>query len=177
MNLEPVIFTSGTAFFEELKTKYKTHQKGLFIMTPSGAGKTYYCKNQTEPRWIDGDELWTNSGAQPQIEWWDGGVPMINAVEQRCDVVTAQAVQRGFRLLGSINYWYKPDAIVIPDWETLTKQIKIRQNSGEYDGGMTDAHHDQLRTHINIINEWHTKHEVPKFTSIPEAIDALTLED
>jgi hypothetical protein len=164
-------------FFDELANKYKTHKNGLFIMTPSGAGKTYYCKHQSEPEWIDGDELWIESGAQPLTEWWDMGVPIINAVEQRCDIITSQAIEHGFRVLGSVNYFYKPDAIVIPDWETLTRQIKMRQDSGEYDGGMTESHHEQLKTHIKIIDEWHSKHHVPKFASVTEAITFLTIDD
>lgn len=174
MTLNSVIFTNGSEFFENLSQKYTTHEKGLFIMTPSGAGKTYYCKNQSTPDWMDGDELWIKSGAQPLVEWWDMGVPVINTVEQRCDVITAQAVEKGFRILGSVNFWYKPDAIVIPDWDLLVQQIKMRQDSGEYDGGMTDAHHEQLKTHISIIEEWHAKHGVPKFDSIENAIETLT---
>jgi hypothetical protein len=69
MTLPPVVFSDGADFFEKLSHRYTTHRKGLFIMTPSGAGKTYYCKNQTTPDWIDGDDLWIESGAQPLVEW------------------------------------------------------------------------------------------------------------
>lgn len=130
-------------------------------MTPSGA-ITYFCKKQTEPNWIDGDVLWIDSGAQPPIEWWNGGVPMIERVEQRCDVVTAQTVDMGLWVMGSVNSWLKPDAIVIPKWETLVERIHARQVSGNYDGGLTDSHLEQLKTHLSIINKWHTDYGVPK---------------
>lgn len=176
MDLNSVIYSDGQQFFDELKQKYRTHEKGLFIMTPSGAGKTYYCKNQSEQDWIDGDDLWVESGAQPSPDtaWWDKGVPVIERVEQRCDVITAQAIDRGFWVMGSVNFWLKPDAIVIPEWDVLIGRIKMRQESGEYDGGMTDAHHEQVRTHIRIISKWNTEHGVPKFTSIEDAVRALT---
>ena len=174
MDLSSVIYGDGQQFFDEQKLRYRTHEKGLFIMTPSGAGKTYYCKHQSEPDWVDGDDLWITSGAQPPIAWWDMGVSVIERVEQRCDVITAQAIDQGFWVMGSVNFWFKPDAIVIPEWDTLVGRIKTRQESGKYDGGMTDAHHEQVKTHIRIISEWNTKHGVPKFTSIEGAVQALT---
>lgn len=174
MDLESVIFSNGQQFFDEQKLKYRTHKKGLFIMTPSGTGKTYYCKHQLEPNWIDGDDIWVESGAQPLTAWWDMGVSVIEQVEQRCDIITSQATTRGFWIMGSVNFWLKPDAIVVPEWNTLVERIRLRQNSGEYDGGMTETHLDQVKTHIRIITEWNTKHGVPMFTSIEDAVQALT---
>lgn len=175
MSLSPVIFANGTSFFEELGKKFITHDKGLFIMSPSGAGKTHFYKQQSELHWIDGDDLWRDANAQPPVEdaWWDGGVSVIEQVEQRSDIITSQAVEQGFWILGSVNFWYKPHAIVIPPWEVLMERIKKRQG-GDYDGGLTDKHLDQLITHIGIINQWHIKHDVPRFESIDEAVKALT---
>lgn len=175
MSLEPVIFTNGERFFKELGTKFISHDKGLFIMSPSGAGKTHFYKQQQTPHWIDGDDFWREAGAQPPdgVAWWDMGVEVIEQVEQRCDIITSQAVKRGFWILGSINFWYKPDAIVIPPWETLVSQIKQRQDT-DYDGGLTDSHLDQLITHIGIINRWHIELDVPRFKTIEEAVNALT---
>ena len=120
--------------------------------------------------------MWCDAGAQPQPEtkWWDKGLDVINRVEQRCDIITADARDKGFWIMGSVNYWLKPDAIVIPDWETLTKQIKMRQE-GDYDGGLTENHHEQLKNHIKVIEEWNTKHGVPRYSSVQEAVGALTL--
>jgi hypothetical protein len=175
MDLAPVIFTEGDDFFEQLGKKYRKHDKGLFIMTPSGAGKTYYCNHQTEQHWIDGDILWIDAKAQPDpaTAWWDKGVPVINRVEQRCDVITAEACDRGFWVMGSVNYWYQPNAIAIPPWDTLMRQIQHRSEH-DYDGGMTPEHSEQVKRHIAIITEWHEKHGVPKFESIETAVSALT---
>lgn len=174
-DLKPVIYEDGSNFFKELEKKFKRHEKGFFILTPSGAGKTYYCKRQNEQNWIDGDDLYFDTGAQPPVEyeWWNMGPHIINRVEQRCDVITAEAVDRGFWVMGSINYWLKPDAIVIPSVDTLMKQIKQRQNEG-YDGGLKDEHFEQLIVHIGIIRDWYIKYDVPQYKSIDEAVNSLT---
>ncbi len=175
MDLQPVIYTSGNDFFDDLKVRFKTHKKGLFILAPSGAGKTYFCDNQKEPHWIDGDQLYFETNAQPPIEyeWWNKGPHIINRVEQRCDVITAESVDRGFWILGSINYWFKPDAIVIPSIDVLMKQIKNREQAN-YDGGLKEEHFEQLVVHIGIIRDWYIKYGVPEFKSIQEAVDSLT---
>ncbi len=174
MSLNSVVFTDGTQFFEDLSKQYIQHNKGLFILTPSGAGKTYFCERQQEPHWIDGDQLWYDSEAQPpaEYEWWNKGPHIINRVEQRCDIITAQAVDQGFWVLGSVNYWLKPDAIVIPEVDVLMKQIKQRQASN-YDGGLTEEHFEQLIVHIGIIRNWKIQYEVPEFKSIHEAVNSL----
>ena len=97
---------------------------------------------------------------------------MIERVEQRCDVITAEAVDAGFWIMGSVCNWFKPDAIVIPEWDTLVAQIRHRQQTN-YDGGLTDANLEQLKTHISIIEKWHIDHGVPKFQSIDEAVSTL----
>lgn len=173
MNIDSVVYANGEHFFEELGRTYVQHPKGLFIMTPSGAGKTYFCTRQQEPHWIDGDTVLTQAGAQPHNDWWNQGVPVIERVEQRCDIITQQCVDKGFWIMTSINAWLKPDAIVIPEWEVLTAQIAQRQQNN-YDGGLTSEQHDQLKKGIEIIQRWNTEHGVPAYTSIEEAVKALT---
>jgi len=173
--LQTVIFSDGSQFFDDLANRFVKHDRGLFILTPSGAGKTHFCKRQEEQHWIDGDDLYRETGAQPPLEyeWWNKGPHVINRVEQRCDVITSEAIDRGFWIMSSINYWLKPYAIVIPSIDTLMDQIKKRQNEG-YDGGLKDEHFEQLIVHIGIIRDWKIKHDVPEFKSIEEAVNFLT---
>lgn len=142
-------------------------------MTPSGAGKTYFCSRQHDQHWIDGDMVLIDSGAQPKNDWWNQGVPVIERVEQRCDVITQQCVDKGFWIMTSINSWLKPDAIVIPEWEVLIAQIASRQQNN-YDGGLTSEQHGQLKKGIEIILKWNTEQNVPLYKSIDEATKALT---
>jgi len=173
MNFPPVTFQDNQQFYNEFGTKYQRHNKGLFILAPSGAGKTHYCTNQAEPHWIDGDELWMSSGAHPaDIAWWTGGEDTINRVDQRSDVVTMEAKRQGFWIMGASNYWLRPDAIVIPDWETHTGYIKHREETN-YDGGATSDALEQVKSHIEVIKKWHTDHGVPLFNSIEEAVSSL----
>lgn len=171
--MKSVIFTDGTQFFEDLQTKYRKHDRGYFILAPSGSGKTYFCNNQTEPHWIDGDELWMTSGAHPDGAWWLEPVEVINRVDQRSDTITMEAMNKGFWIMGASNYWLKPDAIVIPDWDTHKKYIATRHENN-YDGGATPDDHDQVLRHIEFIKKWHVEHQVPQFPSIKDAVDALT---
>ncbi|KKP64261.1 MAG: hypothetical protein UR60_C0025G0017 [Candidatus Moranbacteria bacterium GW2011_GWF2_34_56] len=54
----PLMFSDGSTVYNKFKKEYKVHSKGFFILAPSGAGKTYYIKNQKAKHWIDGDLLW-----------------------------------------------------------------------------------------------------------------------
>lgn len=174
MSLKPVIFSDGEEFYANLAKKYIQHGKGLFILAPSGAGKTHFCKNQSQPDWIDGDDLWIAAGAQPPPteKWWTKGIEVINHVDQRSDVVTKDAHELGFWVMGASCYWYKPDAIVIPDWERHKELIRHREETN-YDGGATSDALDQVLSHIEVIKRWHDDHGVPQFQTIDDAVNFL----
>jgi hypothetical protein len=88
-NSIPLMFTDGTEVYKKLTEEYKVHKKGLFILAPSGAGKTYYINNQKEKNWIDGDVLSLETNAQPDGEWWFENFDIIDEIEQRIDIVTS----------------------------------------------------------------------------------------
>jgi hypothetical protein len=175
MSLAPIVFADGSKFYEQLSKKYIPHKEGLFILAPSGVGKTHFCNNQQEQHWIDGDELWLGTGAQPPVEeeYWNQGTEVIEMVEQRSDVVTADAKLHGFWIMGASCFWLKPDAIVIPDWDTIVAQIKHREDNN-YDGGLKSDQLGQVKLHIKIIRRWKTDHNVPEYKSVQEAVSALT---
>lgn len=172
MDFAPVTFQDNQPFYDEFASRYHRHEQGFFILAPSGSGKTYYCTHQCERHWIDGDELWLKSGAHPDISWWVGDLDTINRVDQRSDVVTMEARRQGFWIMGASNYWLKPDAIVIPEWETHKSYI-IDREQNHYDGGAKSDSYDQVLGHIEVIKKWHTEHGVPLFKSISEAVSAL----
>lgn len=173
MDFSPVTFKDDQAFYDEFTSRYVKHDRGLFILAPSGAGKTYFCTHQTEPHWIDGDEIWEKSGAHPMIEWWLGGDEVIHRIDQRSDVITMEAKRQGLWIMGASNFWLKPDAIVIPDWDTHVAQIKEREDH-HYDGGAKTDALDQVKAHIGQIMKWHTDEGVPLFSSIQEAVNTLS---
>ena len=172
MKFPPVTFKDDQDFYNKLSDKYAVHDQGFFILAPSGAGKTYFCNRQQSLEWIDGDELWETSGAHPNLAWWNGGEGTIHRVDQRSDVITMEAKLQGFWIMGASNFWLKPDAIVIPNWDKHTAYIKEREES-HYDGGAKSDTLDQVQSHISFIKKWHTDHGVPLFESIEHATSAL----
>src|SRR5258706_13488429 len=109
--LRPVKYVDGKDIFEKYLEEYVVHDRGLFIFGPSGSGKTYFVKNQTEKHWIDGDQLWYETGAQPEESWWTMGLDTIQEVDQRCDVITMYAKKLGLWIIGANQYYIRPDAI------------------------------------------------------------------
>ncbi len=168
----PVVFTDGSYLFETFAKEYITHKKGLFIMAPSGSGKTYYINSQKDKHWIDGDNLWKSAHAHPKDGWWLQDDEFMNEIDRRSDLITEQAKRLGFWIMGASNFWLKPDAIVIPDWSTHKKYIEQREKTN-YDGGATSDRLNQVIAHREWIMRW-TKKGVPMFKSVQEAVDYLT---
>lgn len=173
MKIAPVVFSDDDTVYKEFAKHYVQHKNGLYIVAPSGAGKTHFCQNQTEKHWIDGDDLWIAAKAHPEGPWWKEPIPVMDRIDQRADVITMEAMHQGFWIMGSSTYWLKPSAIVIPDWETHKEYIAARHH-GNYDGGATPEDHSQVLGHIEFIKTWHTDHGVPLFSSIEDAVKALT---
>lgn len=169
----PVVFTDGTKIYDELKQKYNTHKKGLFIYGPSGIGKTYYVKNQKEMNWIDGDVLWEACNAFPKGDWWNLPGEEIDRIERRADVITEQAKELGFWIIGASSVNMVPDAIVIPDFETHLKYIKYREEHN-YDGGIKSDDIEKIKRNREYFSRFQ-KYGVPIFTSVDEAV--LYLQD
>lgn len=167
----PVVFTDGSKVYDELAQLHKKHGRGYFILAPSGAGKTHFVKNQTQPDWIDGDDIWMMTNAHPEGAWWLEPLETIKATDARSDVITYEAKKLGFRIVGASNNWLKPDAIVVPDWETHKAWIAHRENNN-YDGGATSDRLEQVKNHIDWILKWEDQ-GVPKFKTVPEAAEFL----
>jgi hypothetical protein len=168
MNIDsPIIFSDGIAFYEALSKTYIRHKKGLFILAPSGAGKTYFVDRQTEKHWIDGDYLWPATNADLTSEEWQYDPDLVKEINMRCDIITNQAKKLGFWVIGSSNDSLRPDAIVLPEWETHLRYIQHREENS-YDGGATSNDINRLLAHREIIARW-TKDGVPTFTSINKA--------
>lgn len=174
MQISPVSFNDDGTIYEEFAKKYKTHERGFFILAPSGVGKTHFCKNQSEQHWIDGDELWLAAKAHPEGPWWLESLEINDRIDQRSDVVTMEAMWQGFWIMGASCSWLKPNAIVIPDWDEHKRLIKHREEN-DYDGGVTSESLWQVEGHrYKIIEKWHIQDDVPLFKTIEEAVNFLT---
>jgi hypothetical protein len=162
------IFCDGENILKKLQKEYIVHKKGFFILAPSGSGKTYFVRNQAKKDWIDGDDLWLATGAQPKNEWWAEGLEVINEVEQKCDVVTKEAIKNGLWIIGASNYWLMPNVIVLPDWKVNKQYIKHREENN-YDGGAKSDALDQVKNHRKYMKQIARKNKIPIFKTIESA--------
>ena len=167
----PLIFADGTTFWNELAQHYTRHDKGLFIAGPSGVGKSHFTRNQAANDWVDGDVIWDSAKAAPAGAWWLRSAEDIEVIDQRSDIITQQAKMLGFWIIGASVRWLKPDALVLPDWETHKKYIKHREENG-YDGGAKSDALDGVLYHRDLLQKLFP--DVPVFQSVDEAVAALT---
>ena len=165
-------FCDDAVVFNQFKKQYSIHKRGFFIVAPSGAGKTYFVKNQKDPDWIDGDDLWMATGAQPNRAWWTEGIDVINEVDKRCDVVTEEYRKNGFWIIGASNFWAIPDAVVIPDFRLQKKYIICREQTN-YDGGATSKDFKQVIKHRKTLTKHARQNKVPIFKTIEDAVNFL----
>jgi len=173
----PLVFCDGQKVYNKLAEKYLRHSRGLFIVAPSGAGKTYFTKSQKEKHWIDGDELWMATDAHPAGAWWEdkdnGNSLNMKEIDAKSDIVTMEAKKLGFWIIGASNLWLVPDAVVIPDWELHKSYINNRQNNN-YDGGATNDRLQQVINHRERIIKHAKDNNVPIFKSVDDAVKYLT---
>jgi hypothetical protein len=167
----PIIFSDGTALYDELAKSYIRHESGLFILAPSGAGKSFFIDRQSEKHWIDGDYLWPSANADPTNDEWVNDDDLVEWVNQKSDIITCQAKKLGFWIIGSSNSFLKPDAIVIPDWEVHKSYIENRDKAS-YDGGARIADLSGVLKHREIIERWKS-YDVPCYESVQDAAHAL----
>lgn len=172
MNIRtPVVFSDGTQFFDGLSEEYIRHNRGFFILAPSGSGKTYFVNKQQQKDWIDGDVLWPMAGADLTSYEWVDDPGLIDEINRKSDVITNEARKLGFWVIGSSNDSLKPDAIVLPEWSQHREYIASREEY-HYDGGAKIADFEAVESHREIIKRWSQK-GVPEFQSVQEAADYL----
>lgn len=167
----PVIFADGTKFFDGLSKVYTRHDRGFFVLAPSGAGKTFYVNSQKDKHWIDGDTLWPMANADMSDDGWTGSFDIVMDINNKSDIITNEAKKLGFWVIGSSNSHLKPDAIVLPEWSTHKRYIARREQSS-YDGGATINDYEGVKSHRAWIRKW-KRHGVPCFKSVEEAAEHL----
>lgn len=171
-NFIPKAFCDGRLVFSSFKKKTIAHSVGYFILAPSGAGKTYFVKNQKKKNWIDGDELWMATNAHPNRAWWLESIASMDEVDQMSDIITMQAKKMGLWIMGASNNWLAPDAVVLPNWKTHKKYI-IKRETENYDGGAKSSDFKQVLGSRAYFKKIAHKHKAPIFTSIEAAVSYL----
>ncbi len=166
-------FCDGEFVFKEFTKEYVVHPKGLFIVAPSGSGKTHFMKRQKEKDWIDGDVIWTATGAHPTTAWWNESLEVIFEINEKSDIITSQARKLGLWIMGASNAWLVPDAIILPDWKTHQHYIQEREKNN-YDGGATSRDFAKVFAHRGDLKKFARKNHVKIFKTVEEAVEHLT---
>jgi hypothetical protein len=169
----PQIFCDGTEFYGKLIKEYVVHEKGLFIVAPSGVGKTYFVQNQKGKDWIDGDDIWRAAGAYPKKPWFAEGAEKILEVDQKSDIITAECKRLGLWIIGASNSWLVPDAVVIPHWGVHQKWIRFRERT-QYNGGAKAEDFPDVLKHRVLLRKQARKNGIKVFPTIEAAVEFLT---
>ena len=158
-------FTDGTDVYKDFNTAYKRHKKGYIILGPPGIGKTTFVINQKSKKknWIDVDVIFGLKSLN--INWKNPKDSIDERLSYlRADYMLEQCKLYGYRIIGSLFWEYKADAIVIP---TL-KQHKL------YVSSRKDLNLNKIKNMRKIFFSHAKRNKIPVFDSI---IDATTYLD
>jgi hypothetical protein len=156
------MFCDGSHVYKRYNKDYKKHKKGYIILGPPGIGKTTFVKNQKGKKdWIDADDLFKDLG----VKWHQNEKNDVDFRLNylRADYMLEQSKLLGYRVIGSLFYKYKPDAIVIPRLNIHKKYIAKRKDL-------------KLQNVIDIrkyLLKRAKKYNVPVFDNIEEAVYSL----
>ena len=159
------MFCDGSKIYDNYSKTYKKHKKGYVILGPPGIGKTHYVKHQKENNWIDQDDLYNDLGVEWHYKENDKKYSKLNYL--RADYISEQTKLLGYRIIGSLFWNYKADAIVIPPIE-LHKHYLLNRYDLDLEFVL------QVR---NILLEQSKKDNIPLFTNINSAIQFLETSD
>ena len=157
-------FTDGSNVYNDFDNEYNQHKKGFVILAPSGTGKTTFVNNQIgiKKNWIDTDILFGPKSLN--IDWMNSK----NKVEEklsylRADYMLEQSKLYGYRIIGSLFYKYKADAIVLIPLNKHIEYVKLRE---DLDIDKVKELRKTMAYHAHDLN-------IPIFNTIISAIEYL----
>ena len=153
------MFTDAEDVYKKYKNQYKCHDNGYVILAPPASGKTYFVRQQSmdKKNWIDQDDLFEHLG----VKWNDKYNTKLNYL--RADYISEQTKTLGYRIIGSLFWNYRPDAIVILPLELHRKYINMRQ---DLDLGF-------VLNIRNLLINMAEKYNIPNFNNIKDAVEYL----
>jgi len=136
---------------------FTTHNTGRVILGPPGVGKTTFVNNQpTNKRdWVDQDDLFGELG----LKWQNTDDP--ERTYTLADKMLEKCKQEGYRIIGSLFWTYKADAIVIPELEQHRQFIQTRP----------DLNLDNVIKIRDILSKQVEEYNIPVFLNCQDAVD------
>tara|TARA_B100000787_G_scaffold159107_1_gene136982 strand:+ start:820 stop:1314 length:495 start_codon:yes stop_codon:yes gene_type:complete len=158
-------FTNGQDVYDDFDTEYKRHTTGYVILAPPGTGKTTFVSEQPgiKKDWIDSDSLFGDKSLNIR---WEGQ----STIEQklcylRADYMLEQSKIYGYKIIGSLFWKYKADAMVILPYEQHESYFSRR----------TDLSLSTIHKMREIFLDHSKEFQIPLFETIPAAIDYLEM--
>lgn len=156
-------FTDCKKVYKDFNKLYKTHKKGYVILGPPGIGKTTFVNNQEGKKkdWVDSDNLLCSLG----VKWHQNENNPIDFKLNylRADYALEQSKLLGYRIIGSLFWEYKADAVVIPPLKQHKEYMKKRK----------DLNEDKIKNFRKVFREHAKKNKIKIFNSIDEAVKYL----
>lgn len=157
-------FIDGKDIADDFNTEYKRHKKGYVLLAPPGAGKSYFISKQTgtDKHWIDSDMIMGPKSLNVQWNNKSGTVDEILGY-LRADYMLTQCKMYGYRIMGSLFWEYKADAMVIPPLKLHKKYTEKRK----------DLDNNNLNKMRQIFRNHAKNNNIPIFNSIKNAVKYL----
>lgn len=157
------MFSDGNAVYTKFNKKYKRHKIGYVILGPPGIGKTTFVKQQSGVKkdWIDQDDLFHCLGVRWTMNQKNKNEFKLNYL--RADYMSEQSKLLGYRIIGSLFWDYKADAIVIPPLKLHKEYLQNRQD-------LTETHAIAVR---KLLIKNAKMYKIPMFDSIESATNFL----
>ena len=156
-------FCDGKSVYKRFNKLYKKHKKGYVILGAPGIGKTTFIKNQGKGKrdWVDSDDLLGELGVKWDFNSNNESDFKLNYL--RADYMLEQSKLLGYRIIGSLFWEYKADAIVNLPLDIHKEYLKNRK----------DISLDVVLEVRELLLKLAKKNNIPVFDSIQGAVDFL----
>ena len=155
-------FTDGKDVVDEFNSLYKKHKKGCVLLAPPGSGKSYFVNKQTDKDWIDSDIIMGKKSLNVQWNNKSGSIDE-KLGYMRADYMLEQCKMYGYKIMGSLFWEYKADAMVILPIKQHRLYIEKRK----------DLNNNSLNKMRQLFKNHAKKNNIPIFNSIEKAIKYL----
>ena len=167
------MFVDGARAYKFFDKNYNKHKKGYVILGPPGCGKTTFIKNQSEKKknWVDADDLLGPNSLNVQWNLNSNNPDDFKLAYMRADYMLEQSKLMGFRIIGSLFWEYKADAMVMPPLKIHKEYVKNRKSSEfKLDPKTLNKMRKLFRNHAK-------KFKIPIFSSVDDAVKYISSLD